>query len=183
MQDKDSDAVQKLVAKDQIRELVHLYSQAITSRDRDLMISLYIKDASFGSMGSGEEALRSLMNETMNDLEFAVILIANHSISFEGPDLASGEVWARCYAQNRTEGYYEQLVKYVDKYQMTELEDDGTQVWKFRSRRHLLWFGEGKESPLKLPEASWPKRNIGIGRLSLADEAVQSFGKKGPSTN
>jgi len=178
MSDKDFDAVQKLVAKDQIRELVHLYSKAITSRDKNLMVSLYVKDASFGSMGSGEEALRSLMDETMSDLEFAVILTANHSISFESHDLAKGEVWARCYAQNKTEGYYEQLVKYDDEYQMTELGDDGTQVWKFKNRRHLLWFGEGRESPLKLPEASWPKRNIGIGRLSLLDEAVRSFRKK-----
>ena len=178
MQDKDFDAVQKLVAKDQIRELVHLYSRAIASRDKDLMVSLYVKDASFGSIGSGEEALRSLMDETMGDLEFGVILIANHSISFKSSELANGEVWARCFAQNRSEGYYEQLVKYVDEYQMTESEDDGTKVWKFRNRRHLLWFGEGKESPLKLPKASWPKSNIGIGRLPLSDEAVQSFRKK-----
>ncbi|HJM99861.1 MAG TPA: nuclear transport factor 2 family protein [Acidimicrobiales bacterium] len=178
MQDKDFDAVQKLVAKDQIRELVHLYSQAIASRDKDLMVSLYVKDASFGSIGSGEEALRSLMDQTMGDLEFGVILTANHSISFQSPELANGEVWARCFAQNRSEGYYEQLVKYVDEYQMTESEDDGTQVWKFRNRRHLLWFGEGKESPLKLPKAFWPKSNIGIGRLPLSDEAVQSFRKK-----
>ncbi len=178
MQDKDFDAVQKLVAKDQIRELVHLYSRAIASRDKDLMVSLYVKDASFGSIGSGEEALRSLMDETMGDLEFGVILTANHSISFKSSELANGEVWARCFAQNRSEGYYEQLVKYVDEYQMTESEDDGTQVWKFRNRRHLLWFGEGKESPLKLPKASWPKSNIGIGRLPLSDEAVQSFRKK-----
>jgi len=181
MPDSNLSAVQRLIAKDQIRELVHLYSEAVTSRDKDLMVSLYVENASFGSLGSGEKALRLMMDNTMSDLEFAVILTANHTISFDSLEMASGEVWARCYAQNGTEGYYEQLVKYVDQYQMTEYGDDGMQVWKFKSRRHLLWFGEGKESPLKLPEASWPKNNIGIGRLPLSDDAVQSFRKRNNS--
>lgn len=175
MSDNNSSAVQKLIAKDHIRELVYLYSQAVTTKDTDLMVSLYVQNASFGSLGSGEKALRSMMDKTMGDLEFAVILIANHTISFENSELANGEVWAKCYAQNGSEGYYEQLIKYVDQYQVTDHDDEENKRWKFKSRRHLLWFGEGRESPLKLPEASWPKSNIGIGRMPLEDVAVRKF--------
>ena len=57
---------------------------------------------------------------TMRELEFAVILVTNHRIMFLNEREASGEVWARCYAQNKTEGYYEQIIKYTDQYELSK---------------------------------------------------------------
>tara|TARA_B100000029_G_scaffold494672_1_gene558727 strand:- start:523 stop:1065 length:543 start_codon:yes stop_codon:yes gene_type:complete len=172
---KRNTAFEELIAKDQIRELVHNYSVAIANRNHDLMITLFDESASFGSYGSGKIALRSLMEKTMDDLEFAVIFVNNHTITIENSSEASGEVWAKCYAQSKEEGYYEQIVKYEDQYRKSPDDADGKTVWKFINRRHLLWFGESRESPLLQPEARWPIKNIGVGRIPLADERVQAF--------
>ncbi len=160
--------VDVLVAKDSIRELVYRYSSAIADRDVDLMVSLYVPDASFGQLGTGPDALRSMMDSTMSDLMLGVILVANHSITVEDHDRASGEVWARCYAQNDG-GYYEQLIKYVDRYR--RVGATGTD-WRFEHRRHHLWFGQAAASPLAQAPAEWPINLVGVGRIPLRDPAV-----------
>ena len=171
-------AVAQLLAKAEIRDLVFRYSEAITNRDIDLLVELYVEDASFGSIGSGEDALRSMADNTMSDLEFAVILVSNHLITFENGREATGEVWARCFAQNNREGYYEQLIRYSDRYQLVGSTEKNPGVWKFKHRRHNLWFGQSKDSPLTLPEALWPENNIGIGREPLEDETIKELRKR-----
>ena len=94
-------AVKELQAKDEIRDLVFSYCEAIRNRDIDLLVTLYTLDASFGSMGTGEDALKAMAEATMEQLEFAVILVANHRITFLGKCESEGEVWARCYAQQK----------------------------------------------------------------------------------
>ena len=89
-------AVKELQAKDEIRDLVFSYCEAIRNRDIESLVALYTPDAAFGSMGTGEEALRSMAEATMRELEFAVILVTNHRIMFLNEREASGEVWARC---------------------------------------------------------------------------------------
>ena len=115
-------------------------------------------------MGTGEDALKAMAEATMEQLEFAVILVANHRITFLSKCEAKGELWARCYAQNKREGYYEQIIKYTDQYELSQSQNLETASWKFKHRRHHLWFGQSKESPLMLPPADWPKNNIGLGR-------------------
>ncbi|MDP6340982.1 MAG: nuclear transport factor 2 family protein [Acidimicrobiales bacterium] len=168
-------AVKELQAKDEIRDLVFSYCEAICNRDIELLVGLYTPDAAFGSMGTGEEALRSMAEATMGELEFAVILVTNHRITFLNECEAKGEVWARCYAQNKREGYYEQIIKYTDQYELSKSQNRETASWKFKHRRHHLWFGQSKESPLTLPPADWPKNNIGLGRELLSDEAIQNL--------
>ena len=168
-------AVKELQAKDEIRDLVFTYCEAIRNRDIESLVALYTPDAAFGSMGTGEEALRSMAEDTMRELEFAVILITNHRIMFLNEREASGEVWARCYAQNKTEGYYEQIIKYTDQYELSKPQNLNKENWKFKHRRHNLWFGQSKDSPLTLPPADWPKGNIGLGREPLSDEVIQNL--------
>ena len=129
-------AVKELQAKDEIRDLVFTYCEAIRNRDIESLVALYTPDAAFGSMGTGEEALRSMAEATMRELEFAVILITNHRIMFLNEREASGEVWARCYAQNKTEGYYEQIIKYTDQYELSKhqnLNKENSSYTKSRS--------------------------------------------------
>ena len=73
-------AVKEMQAKDEIRDLVFSYCESIRNRDIDLLVTLYTPDASFGSMGTGEDALKAMAEATMEQLEFAVILVANHRI-------------------------------------------------------------------------------------------------------
>jgi hypothetical protein len=170
--------VRQLLAKDEIRDLVFRYSDAIRNRDIELLTDLYSPNASFGNMGVGETALRAMSEATLANLQFAVILVANHLITFVNEKEAEGEVWARCYAQNTQEGYYEQLIKYVDQYELVDSADGLGASWKFKHRRHYLWFGQSKDSPLTLPSASWPDNNVGLGREPLSDESVQDLRKQ-----
>jgi len=170
--------IKHLLAKEEIGDLVLQYSTAVAERDVDLMVSLFTEDADFGSSGSGPDGLRKLMNSTMNDMEFGIVFVANHSIEISDDDHARGEVWAKCYAQNKNEGYYEQLVKYIDEYRRDDGGEEGKGKWRFAKRNHELWFGESKSSPLAQPPAEWPKSNIGIGRMPLADPLVQNFLKR-----
>ena len=163
----------KLLAIDEIRRLALRYSVAITDRDVDLMVSLYDDDATFGLYGTGAGALRRLMEATMGDLHFGVILVANHLIDFDDDHHAHGEVWARCYAQN-DDGYYTQLIRYLDRYVDCGVES-GEPDWRFAHRRHHLWFGEAQPSPLAQPPANWPEQQVGIGNIPLADPAVLAW--------
>ena len=177
MESPENSSLDRLLAKESIRDLVLDYSSAIADKNTEFMSSLFADDADFGSYGKGPEALKRLMETTMGELEMGIILVTNHRINFTNDENATGEVWARCFAQNATEGYYEQVIKYVDAYRRTSVDSSGIGVWKFEKRRHLLWFGEGKESPLIQDQANWPSSNIGIGRIPLADPDVQEFRK------
>ncbi len=175
MEHEEHSAVSYLLAKEAIRDLVLEYSIAVADKNPELMASLFVADADFGSSGKGPEALKELMEATMGTLEMGIILVTNHRIRLINDANAEGEVWARCFAQTADEGYYEQLIKYVDKYRRTSIDALGMQVWKFEKRNHLLWCGEGKESPLLQEPANWPSKNIGIGRIPLTDPVIQKF--------
>ena len=177
MHSEDLAIVRHLQAKEAIRDLVLEYSVAVADKDTEHMSSLFVDDADFGSYGKGPEALKKLMEITMSELEMGIILVTNHRIIFNDDTRAEGEVWARCFAQNVNEGYYEQVIKYADTYRLTSSDSSGVGIWKFEKRKHLLWFGEGKKSPLAQDPANWPSENIGIGRIPLADTDVQEFRK------
>ena len=157
-------ALERAVARDEIRQLAYRYAGAVEKRDVDAMVDLFVPHARFGSYGEGPDALRRLMHETMAGSLFAVILVANHLIDFDGSDHAAGEVWAHCHAQTERDGFLEQLIKYEDRY----VRHEGR--WLFLHRRHRLWFGVGhRESPLRQDAADWPARQVGVGDVPLAD--------------
>jgi hypothetical protein len=163
-------AVSRLLDREEIRNLVLRYSVAIERRDADMMASLFSPSARFGRWGQGELGMRALMRDTLEPAIFGVILVANHLIEFDRPDEAHGEVWARCYAQNDSGEFVEQLIKYEDAYERVEGR------WTFLRRAHRLWFGAAvAASPLDQPPANWPERQVGVGDLPLADPAFAAW--------
>ena len=159
-----ADALDRLLALEEIRRLPLEYASAIERRDVDGMVSLFSPNARFGPWGNGEAGLRALMGESMASSVFAVILVANHLVELDGPGSARGDVWARCYAQNDPGSFIEQLIRYDDTYERV----DGR--WTFLRRRHRLWFGVAtEESPFDQPPADWPARQVGVGDVPLGD--------------
>jgi hypothetical protein len=154
----------KLWSLNEIRELPYKYAAAIESRDVDAMAELFSPSARFGSYGDGPDGLRRLMVDSMTGNLFAVILVANHLIEFDDDVHARGQVWAHCYAQERTDGFLEQLIKYEDTYEQVAGR------WLFAKRRHRLWYGVAhSRSPLEQEAADWPRNQIGVGDIPLAD--------------
>ena len=156
-------AIDRAVARDEIRQLAYRYAAAIEKRDVEAMVGLFVPHARFGTYGEGPDALRRLMLESMAGSVFAVILVANHLIEFDGRDRAAGEVWAHCNAQTERDGFIEQLIKYEDRY----VRHEGH--WLFLHRRHRLWYGVARESPLRQEAADWPTGQVGVGDVPLAD--------------
>jgi hypothetical protein len=160
----NDDAVRNLLARDEIRQLAYRYAAAIEARDVDAMAELFSPKARFGRHGEGPDALRRLMVDGLSGSLLAVILVANHLIDFDSGEEARGEVWAHCYAHTAADGFVEQLIKYEDRYALS----DGR--WLFMHRRHRLWYGVGHtSSPLDQRAADWPDNQIGVGDIPLSD--------------
>ncbi len=165
----ETEALAAVVAREEIRELPYRYAKAIEARDFDSMADLYSPNARFGPFGQGEAGLRQLMGQSLQDSVFAVILVANHLIEFDGADEAHGEVWAHCFAQTRDGGFVEQIIRYDDRYEC----HDGR--WLFLHRKHRLWYGVNRESPLTQRPANWPASQIGVGDIPLSDSRFRSW--------
>ena len=110
------------------------------------------------------------MGDSLNGSLFAVILVANHQIDLQDDTRATGQVWAHRYAQTRTDGFIDQLIRYDDRYERV----DGR--WLFAHRRHRLWYGAAHErSPLAQDAANWPRSQIGVGDIPLADPVFSEW--------
>ncbi|WP_292991711.1 nuclear transport factor 2 family protein [Mycobacterium sp.] len=163
-------ALAALLARDEIRTLPIRYASAVEARDAAAMGDLFAPTARFGAYGDGPEGLRNAMAESMNGSLFAVILVANHQIDLQDETSATGRVWAHCYAQTRADGFIDQLIRYEDRYQRV----DGR--WLFAHRRHRLWYGTRHErSPFAQDAANWPRSQIGVGDIPLADPVFSDW--------
>ena len=136
------DALATLVAKDQIRELVLLYSRGVDRKDAALLRTLYTKDATdtHGDTfnGSAEEYC-VFLERSMPYMPYSGHHVCNHLISVDG-DTGEGEVYALAYhlIPDRKGGWLEDLrmVRYIDHYRK---EQDGR--WRFAKRVGLLDVG------------------------------------------
>lgn len=156
--------VAELLSREEIRTLPLRYAVAIEARDVDAMATLFSPSARFGDYGEGPDGLRRLMTSSLRDSLFAVILVANHLIDLQDEAHATGQVWAHCYAQTGADGFVDQLIRYEDRYERVGGR------WLFAHRRHRLWYGAAHDrSPLAQPAADWPRGQVGVGDIPLAD--------------
>lgn len=128
-------AMQQLIDKDAIRDLVLLYSRAIDRQDIELLRDLYTDDAtdthgdSFD--GSAQDYCRFIAG-AFPFMPYSGHHICNHLIAVDG-DTASGEVYALAWhlIPNREGGREEDFmaVRYIDNYRRC---DDGH--WRFSKR-------------------------------------------------
>lgn len=169
------DALGELVARNEIQQLAYRYSAALEQRDVEAMVQLFVPHARFGPYGEGPDALRRLTAESLAGSHMAVVLVANHIVEFQSTTHATGQVWARCYAQSDGDGYVEQLLRYEDRYETY----DGS--WRFLHRKHRLWFGTGPSfSPLDQQEAHWPQHQVGVGDIPFENPAFVRWWENRP---
>ncbi len=125
----------ELVAKEQIRELVHLYSRGVDRKDPELLRTLYTADATDthgDSFDGGAEAYVDFLEQALPHMPYSGHHVCNHHISVDG-DEAEGEVYAIAIhaIPDGQGGLLEDLlcVRYVDRYRK---ESDGR--WRFAQR-------------------------------------------------
>lgn len=160
-------ALERVVARDEIRQLVCRYALAIDSRDIDSLVSLFVPDVRVGRDASGRDALRDSFLESLAAIGVSILFVGNQVIDFESPDRATGVVYCRAQIQDG-EKWIEQAIQYRDTYEQRGGE------WLFVRRVHVLWYGvETAERPLDQEPANWPERNVGRGTVP---EDIPSWG-------
>lgn len=151
-------AMQQLLAKQAIQELVIRYCRAADRQDWDLMARLYHDDATddHGEMfrGSARDYLAWLPGMRAQ-MDVTAHHVSNHYIVVDG-NRAEGEVYIVAYHLKTTrDGTKTQVVtggRYLDKY-----EDRGT-GWKFSARKAVLDWNEFQPSLSRWPNEGRPLR-------------------------
>lgn len=139
-----------LAAKDEIRELVLLYSRAIDRKDYDLVRSLYAADATdthgelhFATM----DAFVAALHEDLPKQHRGGHYVGNHLITVDA-DRAEGEVYAvACHLIEEADGWFEHVMRlrYLDQYR----REGGR--WLFASR--VVMFDHTALHPTAAPES------------------------------
>jgi hypothetical protein len=166
------DALARLLARDEIRELAHRYAVATDARDLDALVALFVPDVRVGRDAVGREALRGDFDRQLRAIGVSILFVGNHVIDFDDDERARGVVYCMAQIQDG-ERWIRQAIRYDDSY----ARRDGR--WLFVRRRHLLWYGaEEPRNPLHQPPAEWPKRHTGRGTLPESLESWQRFWRK-----
>jgi hypothetical protein len=130
----DQDALSRLVAKDEIRDLALLYCRGVDRKDFALLRTLYTRDGvdSHGQHFNGPaEEYVQFLERSLTGFGYTGHHVCNHLISVDG-DQGEGEVYALAYhlIPDGKGGLVEdlQIVRYIDRYR----KEDGR--WRFASR-------------------------------------------------
>ncbi|CAM8657820.1 SnoaL-like domain containing protein [Acidimicrobiia bacterium] len=153
------DAVEKLWAHEQIRQLAAHYAVAVDSRDLDMLVGLFVDDVRVGRDTFGRVALRESFAESLSGIGVSILNVGTHAIDLLDADHAIGSVY--CHGQIQDgDRWIHQAILYRDTYERRE----GT--WYFVRRIHELWFGEqAATNPLSQAPANWPENHDGRGTV------------------
>jgi hypothetical protein len=144
------DVIATIIAKEEIRELVQLYSRGVDRNDPALLRTLYTADGMdyHGNIfrGSADDYVQFL-ERSLPALDYSGHHVCNHLISVDG-DEGYGEVYAlACHIYQDGKGDYVedlQIVRYLDHYR----REDGR--WKFAVRNVI--FDAASVRPIPKPE-------------------------------
>lgn len=157
MPSSDANALAILVAKDEIRTLVLLYSRAIDRKDIDLLRDLYTPDAtdSHGdTYDGGQQGYCDFIEKSFPYMPYSGHHACNHLIDVDVEDgTGCGEVYALAYhlILDGQGGQLEDLmaVRYIDNYRRC---DDGK--WRFAKR--VVTYDMKIRRPLAGPTVEFP---------------------------
>lgn len=165
------DAIERVIARDEIRQLACRYALAMDSRDIGALVGLFVEDVQVGENLFGREALRASFEGQLRDVGVTILFVGNHVIDFETDEEAEGNVYCRAEVQHG-DRWINQAILYRDRYRRC----DGN--WYFVRRLHRLWYGaEATLNPLSLPPANWPENHTGRGSLPEEWETWREFWK------
>jgi hypothetical protein len=122
-----------LISREQIRDLVHRYSDAVTRYDREVWVDTWCADATWdvskGRMFAGRDAIEAFWHSAMSGLELVVQTVQNGAAELLGENQATGR-WHITEHFQRSNGERSVLLAWYDDQYTCE---SGT--WRFASRR------------------------------------------------
>ena len=151
-------AVDRLLAYEEIRGLAARYALALDSRDLDTLVALFVDDVHAGR-AVGRAALRAQFDVSLRDVGRTFLLVGTHVIDLVDADHATGSVYCKGEIQ-AGDRWIHQAILYDDRYERR------AGAWRFVGRRHQLFYGaEVGVNPLTLPPANWPEHHDGLGTV------------------
>ena len=151
----DQKALETLIAKEDIRDLVLLYSRGVDRKDAALLRTLYTEDATdaHGDTFDGAAgAYVDFLEKAFPYMPYSGHHVCNHLIDVDG-DEGDGEVYAIAYhiIPDGQGGWLEDLmtVRYIDRYRK---EDDGR--WRFSQR--VVTYDMRNRRPIAAPPGTMP---------------------------
>jgi hypothetical protein len=167
--------VDRLLAYEEIRQLVARYALYMDSRNIDALVELFVPDVRVGRDRSGRDALRADFEHQLRGLGATILFVGNHVIDLDGDDAARGVVYCRGEIEVG-DRFVRQAIVYEDDYARRE------GAWRFVRRRHLLFYGvDAATNPRMLEPANWPEHHTGVGTLPERWESWRSFHAAGAS--
>ena len=161
--------LERLLAYEQIRQLVARYAIATDRRDIDGLVALFVDDVRVGRDTSGRVALHENLATQLRAIGVSILNVGTHQIDLVDADHATGHVYCKAEVQDG-ERFIQQAIRYDDTYERRNGQ------WLFVRRRHLLFYGaEVGVNPLTLAPANWPEHHDGLGSLPYSDATWQSF--------
>ena len=146
------DAVEQLVARDQIRQLAERYSLAVDGKDLEGIAALFTDDADFGQFGTGREGALNRYDFELRKYHCTIHFVGNHVIDFDDDDHAHGVVYCRAYHHVlEPDHWFDIAVAYWDAY----VRSDG--VWHFQARPSKPWY----RHPWGHPEQPNDRHHVG----------------------
>jgi ketosteroid isomerase-like protein len=162
-------ALERLVAHEEIRQLAARYALALDSRDLDTLVGLFVDDVQVGRAEYGREALRASFDASLRAIGVSILNVGTHVIDLVDDDHATGSVYCKGEIQDG-DRWIHQAILYRDTY----ARRDGR--WYFVRRIHELWYGaEVGVNPLGLAPANWPEHHDGRGTLPERWDTWRAF--------
>lgn len=170
-------ALARLLAFEEIRQLAAHYAVAVDSRDLDALVALFVADVRVGRESFGREALRESFDNSLRAIGVTMLNVGTHAIDLIDADHATGSVY--CHGQiHDGESWIHQMILYRDTYERR----DGQ--WLFVRRIHELWYGQRAiTDPLDQPPANWPENPHGRGTVPECWPSWSTFWSQSPSAD
>jgi hypothetical protein len=168
------DALEELLARDEIRRLAERYALAADGKDLEGLATLFADDVDNGRYGRGPEGVKAFYDQSLRNFHCSMHFVGNHIIDFDADDRAHGVVY--CIAQHHVlepEHWYDHALAYFDTYERIG------GAWRFRRRRVRSWYrqdvgnpGHGAERVASTATESGPQRG---GRMPEALPTFEAF--------
>ncbi len=149
--------LERLLAHDEIRQLVSRYAVAVDSRDLDTLVSLFVPDVRVGRDAQGRDALRASLRVSLSAVGVTILQVGTQVIDLVDRDHATGVVYCAAQVQEGDRWIHQSIV-YRDTYERRDRR------WLFVRREHELFHGvAAPTNPLEQAPANWPERSYGSG--------------------
>ena len=161
--------LERLLAYEEIRQLVARYALATDARDLDALVGLFVEDVQIGRDTFGRDALRSSFDASLRGIGVSILNVGTHVIDLVDDDHATGHVYCKGEIQDG-DRWIHQAILYRDTYERRHGH------WYFVRRRHELWYGaEVGVNPLALAPANWPEHHDGLGTVPAVFPTWKDF--------